>query len=144
MHKRSVPLIFLALFTSAERAAEIEGDLLEQRRVNGMLWFVAHVILTAFALFRQTLIQQPLLVLLPGYAVYELVVKLHLWAIQPTLIYLRYDLDYSSEPLLIVARAIWIVAGLCAWIHAREVPAKNRRPHSNCRHDFTNDTRASS
>jgi hypothetical protein len=122
MHKPSVPLIFLALFTSAERAAEIEGDLLEQRRVNGSLWFVTHMVLTAFALFRQTLMQQPLLVLLPGYAVYELLVKWHLWAIRPALIHLRYELDYPLEPL-IASRSIWIVTGyLLGFMLVRYLP----------------------
>ncbi|MES2623874.1 MAG: hypothetical protein V4628_01225 [Pseudomonadota bacterium] len=111
MHKPSVSLVLLAFFTTAEKAEEIEGDLLEQAQIHGKPWFILHVFLTALALGRQTLLQQPLLVLLPGYAVYELVVKLQLWAILPLRRYLQYELDYPATLLLFSTRFVWIITG---------------------------------
>jgi hypothetical protein len=111
MHKPSFALVFLALFANVEKAAEIEGDLLEQVRVHGRLWFVTQIILTSFALFRQTLLQQPLLVLLTAYGVYELVVKLYLWVIRPFRYYLQGDLDYSTQLAVFSTRCMSITSG---------------------------------
>jgi hypothetical protein len=60
MRSKSFSFVLLASVTSAEQAAAIEGDLLEERAVNGTRWFVLHVIRTAFALFGLALTQAPL------------------------------------------------------------------------------------
>jgi hypothetical protein len=123
MHKPSFTLAFLALFTTVEKAAEIEGDLLEQARVHGRLWFVTQVIAIAFALFWQTLLQQPLPVLLPAYAVYELVVKLHLWALRPLRYYLEFDLDYSAQLVEVSIKGIsFVLAYLIGMTLVRFLP----------------------
>ena len=111
MRNPSMPLVFLALFTTVEKAEEIEGDLLEQAHSHGRLWFIIQLVLTSCALFRQTLLQQPLLVLLPGYGVYELVVKLQLWAIRPLRLYLQHDLDYPATLLSFGTRFVWVISG---------------------------------
>lgn len=50
----------LSFSTSASKAKEIEGDLLEESRSLGKLWLLVHVGLTAFGLFRQGFIKAPL------------------------------------------------------------------------------------
>ena len=58
----------LSLFTSEQRASEIEGDLIEEAVENGRSWFVIHVFRTTFALFRNSLTQSPLRIALLGAA----------------------------------------------------------------------------
>lgn len=49
--------VMLSVDTSPERAAAIEGDLLEEREIHGTRWFVLHVIRTTLALFGLALTQ---------------------------------------------------------------------------------------
>jgi hypothetical protein len=73
----------LALFTTPDRAAEIEGDLLEQRRERGSLWFAWQVIATSATLCLAGLRQRGGLLLLIAYATYELVLKLNWMVLLP-------------------------------------------------------------
>lgn len=59
MADRSLALIVLSLFTTPERAASIEGDLIEQRAELGRLWFAVHVAGTTIALFGRAIMRAP-------------------------------------------------------------------------------------
>jgi hypothetical protein len=59
MADRSLALILLSLFTSLERAASIEGDLIEQRPEHGRTWFAVHVAGTTIALFGRAFMRAP-------------------------------------------------------------------------------------
>ena len=54
----------LSLFTSPDRAAGIAGDLTEERRHRGSLWFWLHVVGTTLALWRSAVTDAPLIVLM--------------------------------------------------------------------------------
>jgi hypothetical protein len=60
MRRKSLSFALLSCVTSAEHAAAIEGDLIEERAIHGKLWFALHVIRTAFALFGLAVTQAPL------------------------------------------------------------------------------------
>lgn len=60
MHRRTVAHMLLSLFTTDLRAAEIEGDLIEERVSRGDAWFTVHVIGTTIALFGESYKQAPL------------------------------------------------------------------------------------
>jgi hypothetical protein len=92
MHNTTFALTTLALFVTPDKAAEIEGDLLEQARGN-KLWFWYQVKLTCIALFFHNLRAEPAKLLLCGYAVYELVLKFDWWVLRP----LRYSFRRSFE-----------------------------------------------
>ena len=46
-----MPATLLSLFASLEEAQSIEGDLLEEARSRGRIWFWAHVVRTTLALW---------------------------------------------------------------------------------------------
>ena len=54
----------LSLFTSPDCAAAIAGDLTEERWHRGVIWFWLHALGTTIALWRRTLADAPLMVLL--------------------------------------------------------------------------------
>jgi hypothetical protein len=83
MHNTTLALIILSLFADADKAAEIEGDLLEQALRHGKFWFWFHVKLTCITLFFHNLRTETAKLLLCGYAVYELVLKFNWWALNP-------------------------------------------------------------
>lgn len=83
MHDTTFALTVLALFTTAERAAEIEGDLLEQSRIHGRTWFWMQIVLTCIALFFHGLRQGVGGTLLFSYAIYELLFKFGWWVLRP-------------------------------------------------------------
>jgi hypothetical protein len=101
MHNTTFALTVLALFTTADRAAEIEGDLLEQSRSRGRVWFWLHVKLTCVALFFYALRQETGKLLLFSYAIYELGLKLSWWVLIPVTVTLRrsFGLDIPHETL---------------------------------------------
>jgi hypothetical protein len=102
MHNTTFALAVLAMFTTAERAAEIEGDLLEQSRTRGRLWFWWQVKLTCIVLFFYGLRQEAGKLLLISYAVYELVLKLNWLALNPLrfALWRGLDLDNSQLPVM--------------------------------------------
>lgn len=59
MRCHSLPHTVLSLFTSAERAAAIEGDLLEEREARGRAWFAMQTLVIALALFQRSFAQTP-------------------------------------------------------------------------------------
>lgn len=59
MRRGTLALALLSLFTSEQRAAEIEGDLIEERAWRGGSWFAIHVVRTALALFGESFKQTP-------------------------------------------------------------------------------------
>jgi hypothetical protein len=83
MHNTTFALVVLSLFTDADKAAEIEGDLLEQARRHGKLWFWLQVKLTCIALLFHSLRAETAKFLLYGYAVYELVLKFNWLVLNP-------------------------------------------------------------
>lgn len=92
MHNTTFALTTLALFVTPDKAAEVEGDLLEQARGN-KLWFWYQVKLTCIVLFFHNLRAEPAKVLLCGYAVYELMLKFNWWVLNPVRFGLRRGLD---------------------------------------------------
>jgi hypothetical protein len=59
MRRKSLSSALLSCVTSAEHAAAIEGDLIEERTIHGRLWFALQVIRTTFALFGLAVTQAP-------------------------------------------------------------------------------------
>jgi hypothetical protein len=59
MHNRSLALLLLSLFTTRQRAAAIEGDLIEESEHRGSRWFAMHVVGTTLALFRESVRRAP-------------------------------------------------------------------------------------
>lgn len=102
MHKLTFTFTVLCLFTSADRAAEIEGDLLEQAQQHGALWYCVQVIATCFALFAQALRAEPVVQLLMGYAVYELAVNLNWWMLRPLRFMLGTTLKAPGAEMLLL------------------------------------------
>lgn len=95
MHNTTFALTMLALFTTAERAAEIEGDLLEQARRKGRMWFWLHLKLTCVALFFYGLRQEAGKLLLLSYAIYELGLKLSWWLLNPLTVMLNRSVGFG-------------------------------------------------
>jgi hypothetical protein len=83
MPDTTLALTLLALFTTADKAAEIEGDLLEQAQGRGRLWFWWQIKFTCIALFLHNLRAEPGKLLIYGYATYELGLKLAWWVLNP-------------------------------------------------------------
>ncbi len=59
MDKPTFTFILLSLFTSREKALEIEGDLIEEAKIYGKLWKNFYIWHTTFALFRFSLLKAP-------------------------------------------------------------------------------------
>lgn len=106
MHNTTFPLVLLSLFTSTDRAAEIEGDLLEQARTRGNLWFCWQLKLTCIALFLHGLRKDAGKLLLVSYAIYELVLKLNWWALMPLRAALRKGLSLEAAHMPLVNNVI--------------------------------------
>ena len=101
MGKPTLAYATLSLVVPADRAAEIEGDLIEQSVGKSSLWFSTQIALTALLMFRASILRNPVVALLLGYAVYELMVKAHIWGIRALRIHLLYELDLPRFPALI-------------------------------------------
>jgi hypothetical protein len=59
MKYRSLTFALLSISATAEKAAEIEGDLLEQSHIYGKWWMRSHVLLIALSLFGRALSRNP-------------------------------------------------------------------------------------
>jgi hypothetical protein len=68
MRSGTFAFTLLSLFTTEQRAAEIEGDLIEEGAYRGRSWFTIHVIGTALALFKESYRQAPLRITALGLA----------------------------------------------------------------------------
>jgi hypothetical protein len=60
MPRGTFAFTLLSLFTTEQRAAEIEGDLIEEATDRGRYWFAFHLIGTALALFKESYRQAPI------------------------------------------------------------------------------------
>lgn len=60
MSSRSPAHTLLSLFTTQQRATEIEGDLLEESTTRGPVWFAYHVTSVTLALFKESCKEAPL------------------------------------------------------------------------------------
>jgi hypothetical protein len=105
MHNTTLALTILALFTNNDKAAEIEGDLLEQAR-GKRLWFWWQVKLTCIALFFHNLRAEPAKLPLLGYAVYELMLKFNWWVLTPLRRSLRGGLDLDEAQAIVMNNVI--------------------------------------
>lgn len=101
MRKLTLSLVFLSLFTNVEKAAEIEGDLIEESQAQGKLWFILHVLLTSFSLLKQSFMKNPIPALLLAYAIYELVFKIVYWLMIPLWRYLVYEINLSRVSVML-------------------------------------------
>ncbi|HUG72380.1 MAG TPA: hypothetical protein VMK82_03045 [Steroidobacteraceae bacterium] len=104
-------MTFLSLGTSREQAGAIEGDLIEECAVRGRAWFLAQVALVTLSLIRRTLLTAAAQVLLAGYAIYELALKLQWWGVRPVRLLLRHDLGLAEASVLGATLALWTLAG---------------------------------
>jgi hypothetical protein len=68
MRSGTFAFALLSLFTTEQRAAEIEGDLIEEATYRGRSWFTIHLIGTALALFNESYRQAPLRITALGLA----------------------------------------------------------------------------
>jgi hypothetical protein len=68
MRSGTFAFALLSLFTTEQRATEIEGDLLEEATCRGRSWFAIHLIGTALALFKESYRQAPLRITALGLA----------------------------------------------------------------------------
>lgn len=101
MHKITFALVVLSLFTSNEKAAEVEGDLLEQARSRGRIWFWWQLKFVCIALFLHALRQETGKLLLLSYAIYELGLKLNWWALMPLTFWVGRNQMISLSPVLV-------------------------------------------
>jgi hypothetical protein len=60
MRSGTLAFTLLSLFTTEQRAAEIEGDLIEEATYRGRSWFTIHLIGTTLALFEASYRQAPI------------------------------------------------------------------------------------
>lgn len=100
MPKPSLALSMLSLFTTTDRATEIEGDLIEQAHSHGSIWFARHVVLTTLSLLVAAVIQNFVFVSLLSYAAYELSAKLFFWVIRPLRWYVEFELGIPRAPTI--------------------------------------------
>ena len=63
MSKLSLPAFLLTLFTSPEHGQAIEGDLLEEARSRGRIWFWSQLVRTTLALWWKGFSESPLALL---------------------------------------------------------------------------------
>jgi hypothetical protein len=63
MSKLSLSAMLLTLFTSPEHAQSIDGDLMEEARSRGRIWFWLHLVRTALALWWKGFSESPLALL---------------------------------------------------------------------------------
>lgn len=99
MHETTFALVLLSLFTTTDKAAGIEGDLLEQARRHGPLWFWLQVKWTCLMLFFHTLRKDSGMLLLVSYAIYELMLKLNWWGLIPLRAALRKGLSLEAAQM---------------------------------------------
>lgn len=109
MAEPSLSLSILALFTPPERAAEIEGDLIEQAHSRSSAWFACHVVLTALSLCRAAVARNFLFVALLSYAAYELTAKAFFWGIRPLRWYAEYELGIARLPTVSLTYALVVL-----------------------------------
>jgi len=104
MFSSSVSFTLLTLFTSPERAASIQGDLTEEARTRGRIWFWSQVIRTTGALWRHGFMQSPLAILgltLSGGATWVLMTVL-LVAVELVSPYLGAPINLSGRSVLLL------------------------------------------
>jgi hypothetical protein len=111
MHKPTWAATLLSLGASQDEASAIEGDLIEEARAKGRLWFCLQTLLVSLSLLRRTLLVAPAQTLLVGYAVYELALKLHWWGVVPLRWSLRRDLFMPEAVVLAATLGLWTLAG---------------------------------
>jgi hypothetical protein len=109
MPKPSFSLSILSLFTTPERAAEIEGDLIEQAHSQGSGWFTYHVVITALSLFRAVVAKNVLLISLLSYASYELCAKVFFLGIRPLRWYLEFEIAFPRTATTSLTYALVVV-----------------------------------
>ena len=63
MSKFSLSAMLLTLFTSPEQAQSIEGDLMEEARARGRIWFWSNLVRTALAFWWKGFSESPLALL---------------------------------------------------------------------------------
>lgn len=94
-----------SLFTSADRAEAMAGDLMEERAKQGSIWFWLHVVRVALALWRNAATESPLLV-------FALTIAGGLFFIAPAfggVAAIRLVPQLASSPVS------WIALTLCWW-----------------------------
>jgi hypothetical protein len=82
MRNHSLGFALLSIFTTTERATEIEGDLIEQSRVLGQWWMRRQMVLVAFSLSARSMLRNPLsvsLLCLPTFAAIFLSLAVSEW-----------------------------------------------------------------
>jgi hypothetical protein len=103
----------LTLFTTPEKAEEIEGDLIEQAPAHGRMWLRVQLVQTwlalAFAAFRQ----EPGYTILLSFATYQLIHPIHSFFLYPVRLYVLHDTYLSMAVLMWVTYACFALAYYC-------------------------------
>jgi hypothetical protein len=111
VHRPTLAATLLSLGASYEEASAIEGDLIEEARTRGRMWFWWQTAMVSLSLVQRTLFHAPAQTLLLGYAVYELAVKLQWWGILPVRRMLRFEQGWSDMQVMVATLSLWMLAG---------------------------------
>ena len=103
----------LTLFTTADKAEEIEGDLIEQSLSHNRLWLRKQLIQTWFALAFAAFRQEPGQTVLLSYAIYVLGRGINSSIVPPIRLYVLRETDLSMSMLMWVHHACWALSGYC-------------------------------
>ena len=111
MTKPNLTRSLLTLFTTPEKAEEIEGDLIEQAPAHSRLWLRVQLMQTWFALAFAAFRQQPGHTLVLSYAIYELGRGINNSMVPPIRLYVLRDTDFPMSMLNWVHHACWALTG---------------------------------
>jgi hypothetical protein len=103
----------LTLFTTPEKAEEIEGDFIEQAPAHGRLWLRVQLVQTWFALAFAAFRQEPVHTILLSYAIYELARRIDYSIVNPIRLYVLHDTNLSMTVLVWVSHICWALSGFC-------------------------------
>lgn len=103
-------LLLLSLFTSVERAREIEGDLIEEEGSKGHLHYGFQVVTTTLALMRRSIATEFPLVVLLGFAGYQLALRYDAELIMPIREFLWLRLEYGGLLVWAVTYLSWFLS----------------------------------
>ncbi len=103
----------LTLFTTPEKAEEIEGDFIEQTPAHGRLWRRVQLMQTWFALAFAAFRQEPGYTILLSYATNQLIHPIQSFFLYPIRLYVLHDTDLPMSILNWVHHACWALTGYC-------------------------------
>lgn len=133
MRHPSVAFTLLSLFTTTEKASEIEGDLIEQSHAYGKSWMRKQVLLVALSLFGRAISRNGTSIALlsvPAFAAIFLSVMLSEWLYRgPIGTYLADELAFSlpAAKLALLGLTVFPAAFLIGAVLVRAAPVLGTR-----------------